>query len=185
MYAARYIEELTRVMGQINITEVVSAVKCLGHTISAGKAIYVVGNGGSSAMADHFVIDLMKMGGTNRVYSLTANTAVLTAMANDISYEDALAAQLPTDKDDFYMLVAISSSGKSPNIINAARGTQARRWPVVAISGKRDGEFNPLLDMDLLTCVPIAIPSGDTQIIEDCTSAILHCMARMLREARQ
>ena len=114
-------------------------------------SLYVVGNGGSAAVASHSVVDFLKVGGI-RAFTLT-DVSVLTAMANDVSYaesfEQVLAVQtLPDDA-----LIAISSSGNSPNIVKAAAKVKELGGTVVTLSGfapdnplRARGDFNIWLD---------------------------------------
>jgi D-sedoheptulose 7-phosphate isomerase len=136
--------------------------------------IYIAGNGGSAALAEHFVIDLMKMGNIHNVSSLTSNVSVLTAMANDISYPMALSAQIPDEK---CLLIAISSSGESENIIFAANKVHNVGGEVIGITRSTPNSLSQRSD------ILIPIESDNTQIIEDISGIILHIIARCVKVA--
>lgn len=164
------------------ISDLSKASDLLRGAIRAELPIYVCGNGGSASMADHFVIDMMKMAGAHNITSLSSNNAVITAWGNDVSYNDIFGAQLLRLKHKS-ILVAISSSGRSENVLRAARIVRTNNGEVIGISrkgGVRDGEtYNPLLT---IATYPISIPSDDTQILEDVTGTVLHMLARIVRD---
>ncbi len=86
------------------------------NAIKAAKRVYVCGNGGSASTANHFVNDLVKMSGI-RAYSLCANEALLTALANDNGYENVFIDQLRVYAEEGDLIIAITTSGKSENIL--------------------------------------------------------------------
>jgi D-sedoheptulose 7-phosphate isomerase len=173
---ARYIALLKEASKCLEKDEIVQIALVLFAAIKKDTPIYVCGNGGSASMADHFVIDLMKMGGAKNVHSLASNNAVITAVANDSSYKDIFAAQLQ-GADARSLLIAISSSGSSENVIRAARVIRHVNGIVLGISGKVSDDYNPLL---AISNYAFAIPSKDTQIIEDITGSALHLIARVI-----
>ena len=89
----------------------------LTNKVRAAKRVYIIGNGGSAANACHIANDLVSVG--VRAYSLTANVATLTAIANDYGYEHVFARQLKVYGEVGDLLIALSGSGKSPNILRA------------------------------------------------------------------
>lgn len=171
-----YVEALREASTCLAGPDIVDMAIVIKANIKRGSPIYVCGNGGSASMADHFVIDLMKMGGAKNVHSLASNNAVITAVANDASYNDIFSAQLQ-GADARSLLIAISSSGRSENVMRAARVIRHVDGIVLGISGKMADDFNPLLAISNYT---FAIPSKDTQIIEDVTGSALHLIARVV-----
>lgn len=145
------------------------------------RRIWVAGNGGSAAIADHLVCDWFK-GTHNRdlppidVHSLVANTPLLTACANDFGYNDCFAQQLAMRalRDD--VLVVISSSGKSPNIVNAV--CMARRLGLysIAFTGFDGGEVGRLVNINL------HVASNNYGVVEDCHQMLMHYIAQYIRE---
>ncbi|HOI36011.1 MAG TPA: SIS domain-containing protein [Bacillota bacterium] len=173
-YQANYVDALRDAVEALSSPRVTDIVVALLAAIQRDATIYVCGNGGSASMADHFVIDLMKLAGHSRVQSLSSNTAVLTATANDASYADIFTAQL-RNAEPGDVLIAISSSGRSENVLRAARLMVNAGGVVIGISGRMPWENNQLLNLSSLR---LDIPSDDTQIIEDVTGSVLHLLAR-------
>lgn len=107
--------------------------KAAHETHSAGKTIIFVGNGGSAGIASHLAIDFSKNGGLR---SLAFNDAsALTCLGNDLGYENVFAKQLDFHARPGDLLIAISSSGRSPNILNAVKAARAHDCKVVTFSG--------------------------------------------------
>lgn len=131
------------------------------------KTIYLVGNGASASMASHFAADLAKNGHLHtQVFS---DLSLLTAISNDISFEDVFAVPLQRRGKAGDMLVAISSSGRSPNILKVAKLAREKGLVVVTLTGF-SGD-NPLRQMGHLNFYVAADSYGAT---ETCHAAILH-----------
>jgi D-sedoheptulose 7-phosphate isomerase len=122
-FAASYFNYLNSVLQSIDLTEIENFINTLIDARDRGAAVYFIGNGGSAATASHFSNDLSI--GTNsyekpfRVMSLTDNQAIITAIANDFGYEDVFVRQLRVLGRPGDVLVGISASGNSPNVIRA------------------------------------------------------------------
>jgi D-sedoheptulose 7-phosphate isomerase len=141
-------------------------------------ALYIVGNGGSAAVASHSVVDFLKVGGL-RAVSLT-DPSVLTAMSNDVSYADAFAEMLAVHTQPGDVLIAISSSGQSQNIVNAAAKVQSLGGTVVTFSGFAPD--NPLRGRGDWN---IWIASRDYGMVEAAHQFILHVLIdRLWQEGR-
>ena len=117
------------------------------------KRVYFVGNGGSAAIASHMTADFMKNGGM-RTCSLY-DSSVLTCLGNDLGYENVFSKQLGMLADAGDLLVAISSSGKSPNILNAIKAAKERKAQVVTFTGfgpdnpaRASGDWNVYVPCD-------------------------------------
>ena len=138
---------------------------------SAGT-VYFIGNGGSAAIASHMAIDWMNKGGF-KTRDLN-NPAALTCLANDYGYQNVFVRQLGSiGAED--LLIAISSSGSSPNIIRAARGARKKGARIIVFTGF--AEDNGLRQYGL----EFHIPSDNYAIIENAHMAILHAMLEVLR----
>src|SRR4051812_35592809 len=116
-----------------------------------GRVIFAIGNGGSAATASHFACDLAKGtrdGGppTFKVVSLTDNIPVITAWANDRSYDDVFAEQLAALASPGDLLLALSVSGTSRNIVTAATLARSRGMTVVGLTGRTGGSLASLSD---------------------------------------
>lgn len=142
---------------------------------AGGRQIFVIGNGGSAATASHFACDLIKnVPGGLRAVALD-NLATLTAFANDDGYDVALVSQLITMADGKDILIAISTSGNSPNVVMAAQWFKNVGF-VVALTGFDGGELGRLAHLH------IHVPSDCIEIVEDCHLAICHSIIWRLKD---
>ena len=148
------------------------------------KQVFVIGNGGSAATASHMACDL----GKNtikanvprfRIMSLTDNTPLLSALANDVGYSFVFAEQLVNLVQPGDVLVAISASGNSPNVVEAMRYSRARGATVVALLGFDGGEAAELADEH------IVVPSEDYGIVEDIHLILNHALVGYFQERLQ
>jgi len=147
-----------------------------------GVTVFALGNGGSATIADHFVCDLTKWtqcAGCPRLraVAVTCHTALLTAWANDESYEAAFVETLRGmwRKED--VLVAISASGRSENVLRAARFAK-ESGSVVALCGFGGGELAGIAD------AAVVVPSSHYGVVEAAISAVCHELAERLRVRR-
>jgi D-sedoheptulose 7-phosphate isomerase len=137
------------------------------------KQVFTLGNGGSASTASHMAADIAKntIGPNMRrfhVLSLNDNMALLTALANDLGYEQVFREQLQNLIRPGDLLIAISASGNSPSVINAIRYAREQCAEVVAILGFEGGRAAPLAD------VAIVVPSFDYGIVETLHLMINH-----------
>jgi len=139
-----------------------------------GKTIFVCGNGGSSSTASHMVNDLQKIGNLNAI-CLTDNTPLLTAWANDDCYENVFMNQLKSVSKPFDVLIVISGSGTSPNIVKAVEWAKEQKMYIFGFVGTDGGKVKKLIE----TC--IHIPT-DMLHFEDISMVINHIIAEKLRE---
>jgi phosphoheptose isomerase len=139
-----------------------------------------MGNGGSAATASHMVCDLVKGAQVPgcaplRVFGLTDNTPLLTAWANDHAYEQVFAEQIQAFVEPHDVVIAISASGNSPNILAGLRAAAARGAHTIAMVGFDGGAASELADL------VIHIPSDDYGLVEDTHSAIGHALTAAVR----
>lgn len=134
------------------------------------KRLYVIGNGGSAAVAAHAVTDLFNVAGIRA--TTLHESSLFTCMANDFGYENAFARMLEQLVDPKDILIAISSSGKSPNIINAARVARAKSAIVITLSG-----FSSTNELRALGDINLWLNSEDYGMIEIGHQFILHNIA--------
>ena len=143
-----YIGQVKQALDSLNRTQVEQAVEVLLDTYRKNKKVFVMGNGGSAANASHFACDMSKQtlerayeGREKRfkVYSLTDNAALITAYANDLSFEDIFLQQLRNLVEKGDAVIILSGSGNSKNILPAARYAKKRRAVTIAITGFRTG----------------------------------------------
>jgi D-sedoheptulose 7-phosphate isomerase len=150
-----------------------------------GNCVFVFGNGGSAATASHFACDLGKSTSQRlpngarrfRVIALTDNAPLLTAWANDSSFEDIFAEQLRNLVKPGDVVMAISASGNSANVLKALELGLREGAYTVGLAGFRGGKMKPLCH----TC--LVVPSKCTEVIEDVHMATCHALARVVRHA--
>jgi phosphoheptose isomerase len=145
--------------------------------------VFSCGNGGSAAIANHMQCDQVKglRTGTDlrpRFVSLSSNTEVLTAIANDLAFEDVFAYQLETQAGPGDVLFAVSSSGRSANIVRAVTWARDNGLATVALTGFTGGGARAVAD------VSVHVDSTNYGIIEDLHQTITHALAQYLRQSR-
>jgi D-sedoheptulose 7-phosphate isomerase len=160
--------------------EAMEVVPTLGEALRQawreGRTIYLCGNGGSAGNANHLANDFLYGAGvTNgiglKVESLSANPAVLTCLANDLGYENVYAEQLRVKAEPGDLLIVLSGSGNSPNVVRALEVGEAKGMTTFAILGFSGGKCKGLAQH------PIHFPVDDMQISEDLQMVIGHlCM---------
>jgi len=147
------------------------------------RSVYLCGNGGSAANAIHLANDFLygvgvRKGRGLRVEALSANPAVVTCLANDLGYEHIFSAQLHVKGAPGDVLIALSGSGNSPNIIKAIERANAIGMKTFAILGFSGGKCKDLAQTSL------HFPVDDMQIAEDLQTVVGHiCMQRLLSES--
>mgnify|MGYP001140215031 CR=1 FL=1 len=145
-----------------------------------GGSIYFIGNGGSAATASHWVCDLAKgvRGGQQRSFraiSLTDNMPLVTAWGNDTSYERVFAEQLAPLARPGDLVVLISASGNSPNVLLAAQTARVARARTIGLTGRTGGRLRKLVDLN------VRVPSDVIEQVEDVHVIIAHSVCVALR----
>ncbi len=163
-----------------SIPEWIAAYRLLFNALKLGKKILLCGNGGSAADCQHFAAELvvqLRKGKTRQAYpaiALTTDSSVLTAAGNDLGFEKLFARQVEALGEAGDVLVAISTSGASVNVIEAAREARKERMKVIALTGENGGRLGKLADRW------IGVPSDDTQRIQEMHITILHFWGEVL-----
>lgn len=143
--------------------------------IKLAAKVFVGGNGGSAAISNHLCCDFMK-GAKVQTISLSSNTPLLTAIANDLGYENTLSFQLEKhltgDPSEIVMLV--SSSGDSPNIIKAAEYASTRGAHLIGLTGFTGGRLMQIAHTKL------HIPIHNYGVVEDCHQGIMHIISQYI-----
>ena len=138
--AARYLRDFSRLLAGVNVDAIARIVGLLRVARDGGGTVYLAGNGGSAATASHWANDLGKATkcsgrGSIRVMCLSDNTPWLTALANDEGYERVFAGQLENFAGPGDVLIVISASGNSPNLVQAVDLANERRLATIALLG--------------------------------------------------
>ncbi len=148
--------------------------------LSEKGTVFACGNGGSASQAEHFAGELMGRFNMDRralpVFALSQNSAVLTAIANDISYANVFSRQLEGLGKSGDCLVALSTSGGSENIINACVTARNKGMRIISLTGMKDSPVARASD------VAIEIPGSDSAEIQEIHIIILHIICRVVEE---
>jgi D-sedoheptulose 7-phosphate isomerase len=146
-----------------------------------GKQVFVIGNGGSAASASHWVCDFGK--GINvdrskrlRILSLTDNQAFITALGNDVSYNDIFVEQLKNYLNPGDTVIGLSVSGASENVVRAFQYANDHGATVLSIIGNKKGIMKDYSDISLI------IPSSNYGVVEDVHMYINHVISQYMRE---
>jgi len=177
---ADYLGRLKDVIDKIDIGEITTVMGRLLAAYDRHAAVYIFGNGGSASTASHFVNDFNKgvSAGLDRgfrFYCLNDNVATVMAVANDLSYDQVFALQLRNYLRDGDLVIAISGSGNSPNVLRAIEYAQTRAVETVGLVGYGGGRLKELVDH----CVHV--PVDDMQKVEDLHLVVNHIMMALFR----
>lgn len=161
----KYVNEARKVIAKIDIDDIAKAAKLCIDSITAGGTVFFCGNGGSAADAQHFAGELVARFRKERkalpAIALNTNTSILTAVANDTGFEKIFSRQLEAHAKPGDVLVAISTSGNSDNVIEAGRYAQEKGLKVIAMTGADGGNLIELAD------AVIKVKSGKTSHIQE------------------
>lgn len=147
-----------------------------------GNAIYLFGNGGSAADAQHFAAELqgtfyVKKRRPLPVMALTTNTSTLTAIANDIAYEQTFSRQVEAHVRKGDAVIALSTSGRSKNVLAAAKAARRKGATVIGFTGEHGGPLKRLCD------ICFCAPSNDVARIQECHGAVGHILCEIVESA--
>ncbi len=176
-----YFTTLAAIVTRIPEAQVAAATRLLQSAYQEDRTIFVIGNGQSATTATAFALDLTKATAAPsrrrfRAIALTDNTAALTAWANDVHYESVFAEQLVSLFRPGDLLLAISASGNSPNVLRAAEWVRAHQGRILAMTGFGGGRLTPMAD------AAIVVPSDDYGHVETAHIAVTHYWIDTLRE---
>ncbi len=170
---ARAIRELTRDVE--NLSRIAS---CLIDALRGGHSILIAGNGGSSAEAQHFAAELVGRFKRERaaypVMALTADSAILTAVGNDYGFEQIFGRQVQGHGRSGDVLVVISTSGESRNLVEAVRAARERDMRVVAITGSPDCTLIDVADHG------VSVPGSETAIAQEIHMLLTHVLCDII-----
>lgn len=181
-FARGYVAQVGSLLQLLDAVAVGRVADILLRARAARSTVFLAGNGGSAATASHWAVDLVH--GTSlpgspglRAVSLTDNVPTLTALANDRSYEDVFVAQLEQMMQPGDVLVVISASGNSPNVVRAAEYAKAQDATTVGVLGFDGGRLKDLCDVAIV----VTTPRGQYGPVEDMHVVITHILTMWMK----
>lgn len=174
-----YVSQHANIFKSLDPAAIQRCIDLITDTIGNGKKIITCGNGGSASTASHYITDWNKMynlatGNKFRGLSLTDNIGLITAYGNDINYDEIFAGQVKTIMDDGDLLVVVSGSGNSPNILKAIETARKADGKILGVLGYDGGKALPMCDE------VFHVPSWDMQICEDIHLSFGHLVMKNL-----
>jgi D-sedoheptulose 7-phosphate isomerase/D-glycero-D-manno-heptose 1,7-bisphosphate phosphatase len=182
-YVEAYASEIARSWQTLDFTALDRAAEILIDAYARRAGVFSCGNGGSASIANHLQCDHVK-GVRNktdlrpRVVSLSNNVELITAIANDVAYEDVFSYQLQSQCMPGDVLIAISSSGRSANIVRALTWARDNGLRTIALTGFEGGAARTVAE------VAIHLDCGNYGIVEDLHQAVMHALAQYIRQSR-
>ena len=160
------------------LDEIVAAGELLRRTLAVGGTILTFGNGGSAADAQHLAAEISGFyrgaSGAGRAIALTADSALLTALANDAGYQEAIALQVGLHARAGDAVVAFSTSGRSENIVRGLTVAREKGLPTILVTGAA-------APAEVVADVRVAVPSTDTQRIQEAHGVVVHLLCELAR----
>ena len=180
-FIADYQNRLAATLGRLPLDRIAEAAEWLREAREEGRQIFVCGNGGSAATASHFVCDVLKGCSYGRekrfrILALHDNLPTLTAYSNDVSYEQALVEPLKNYARPGDVLIALSGSGNSPNVLRAVEWANANGLRTIGLTGRDGGRLGPLVQLQ------IHVPDMHMGRIEDGHMIVLHMLGYYFME---
>jgi D-sedoheptulose 7-phosphate isomerase len=178
-YARGYLRRLSEVLRELDLDDIARAAEAMWRARDEGRRIFFIGNGGSAATASHFANDIglgTKCDPPFRALSLTDNNAVLTCIANDFGYDRVFVDQLRVHMEPGDLVVAISASGNSPNVVKAIDFAAERGNTTIGLTGFDGGELRRKATIN------IHVPSerGEYGPVEDVHMILDHLISTFL-----
>ena len=175
-----YINQKNTVLQNIDFKELNKIIILLKKCFKNNNIVYTCGNGGSSSLADHFACDFIKQSNnkTNlqvKSISLTSNFSLISAIANDISYDEIFSFQIEKLCKKKDVLFLFSVSGNSPNLVEAIKKAKKIGVKTISFTGFNGGKLAKLSDLNL------NFPIANYGIVEDCHVSLMHFLSQYLR----
>ncbi|MBD9625268.1 SIS domain-containing protein [Ensifer sp. ENS06] len=182
-YLSDYAAALRDTLNGVDPLQMAAACEAILKATEMSGHIYVAGNGGSAAIADHLCCDLTKGTATLKhktiaTHSLSSNVALYSAIANDFGFEKVFSTQVGFFGKEGDVLIAISSSGNSQNIVNAAEQAKALGLIVIGLTGFEGGKLRQISD------IPLHADVQNYGVVEDCHQALMHILAQYIASGR-
>jgi D-sedoheptulose 7-phosphate isomerase len=180
-FATIYLADLGRLLPQLDTEKIVRAASWLDEAARQDKTVYACGNGGSASIASHMVADMVKGASTDRtprfkMIGLTDSVATIAAYGNDISYESVFVEPLRNFARPGDVLIAISGSGNSPNVLRAVEYANGAGVRTIGLTTAQGGKLKNLAQL------PLLVPSGHMGRLEDSFSIMMHIVCYLFME---
>ena len=179
----QYISEENKLLESIDFIELDKIIKAIKKCVKNNNIIYSCGNGGSSSLADHFTCDFIKQTNnkTNlkvKSISLASNFSLISAIANDISFDEIFSFQVEKlcKKNDILFLFSVS--GNSKNLINAVKKAKTKNVKTISFTGFNGGKLSKIADLN------INFAMANYGIVEDCHISMMHYLSQFLRNTK-
>ena len=181
-YVDAYFQQIGKAAASVNKEKIEDAARILDKAYSNGNFVYSCGNGGSAAIANHLVCDHCKLVRTDtdltpRVVSLSTTVEMITAIGNDLSYDEVFCYQLEAMAQSGDVLITISSSGDSENIVRAAQLAKDTGLSVISMTGFSGGRSANIADVNL------HVDANNYGVIEDVHQSLMHILAQYVRQS--
>ncbi len=181
--AADYFGRVQAAQASVDQAKLAAAAELLEAAYERGAYVFVCGNGGSASISNHLTCDHLKGAQTDtgllpRVVSLAATMETITAIANDISFDDIFVYQLRTLARDGDVLISISSSGESENVVRACEWARKNGVSVISMTGFSGGRSGELAHVNL------HVDGDNYGVVEDTHQGLMHILAQFIRQKR-
>lgn len=157
---------------------VVQAAESMAQALTSGRKVLAFGNGGSAADAQHLVAELVNRYQMERpplpAVALNTDTSTLTSIANDYHFDEVFVRQIKALGVEGDIALGISTSGRSPNVLQGLAAARARGLVTIGLSGAGAGEMAPLCD------ILITVPSDETPRVQETHAVVVHLLCEMV-----
>ncbi len=176
-----YFDDMKATLDSLDPEPIEQAIDVLHRARIDGRQIFILGNGGSASTATHMVCDLAKNTRQAdwphfKVIGLSDNMAIFSAYGNDDGYDNVFALQLANLVQPGDVVVAISTSGNSPNVLRAVEMAESRDAYTIGFTGFSGGKLGPMVDLQL------HVPSDCIEQVEDIHLMLEHLITKVLRQ---
>ena len=182
-FVSQYLAEARRLLEKLDPAPIATAILWLREARESGKMILACGNGGSASIASQMVVDMVKGASYGRekkfrMLSLTDSIATVTAYANDVSYDDVFVEQLKNYAEPGNILIAISGSGNSPNVIKAVQYANSAGLKTIGLTTGLGGKLREISQLAL------TVPTNHMGHLEDGFFLLTHILCYVFMEKR-
>ncbi|MHB1001694.1 MAG: D-sedoheptulose-7-phosphate isomerase [Armatimonadota bacterium] len=176
-----YLDSVAGLLSRVPKDDIRNVANLIMEAYTSGKQVFIMGNGGSASTASHLACDLQKSIGFEReqkfkVMSLTDNIPLMTAWANDTDYSNVFVQQLSTWLNPNDLVIGISASGNSPNVLRAMELANEKGATTIALCGFHGGKLGKIAEHSII------VESENMQHIEDVHMVLAHLIFRYILE---